>query len=281
MQIETEELVDEFRELLKKRLEQRWLKLASQSAAGVVRKYFDLLADYRDRGVSWDFIAEDLTALGCVTTAKALSNAYARARRASKKVAAVFAEAPAQVQEGGGGQERRDMPAPRPEPEPVAVVPKPVEAPVAQQAPRPVPLGQPVSSPPLTPGGAALLARIEASKARVSEADKQLMHRILDEVPKPEREYTDQLKQLRFWTAPDGRVLDVQGNPPKDIENDPELRLQLQRATVMYAHARRAWLVQSGVCVIGGSGALIVSYKRAEMPPLTIDLAKTVAEHLD
>lgn len=275
MEPATEEGNDEFRDLLKKRLDLRWSKLTSQAAAVVVRRYFDLLTDYRDRGVPWECISEELCALGCVTTPNSLAATYARAKKSIRAKAQ-----PLPSSEGGGGQERRDMPAPRPPPEPVAVAPKPVEAPVAQQA-RPVPLGQPISSPPLTPGGAALLARIEASKARVSEADKQLMHRILDEVPKPEREYTDQLKQLRFWTAPDGRVLDVQGNPPKDIENDPELRQQLQRATVMYAHARRAWLVQSGVCVIGGSGALIVSYKRAEMPPLTIDLAKTVAEHLD
>ncbi|WP_415033309.1 hypothetical protein [Azonexus sp.] len=126
-----------------------------------------------------------------------------------------------------------------------------------------------------------MLARIQEANARVSEEDKKLMHRLLDEVPKPGRDFTAQLNALRFWTAPDGRVLDVLQDAPKDIENDNSLRPKFQMASVMYANARRDWLVNAGVCVVGGSGRLLIAYKRAELPPLTIDLAKTVADHLD
>lgn len=271
-------------------LGEHYERIAKTASSVIVATAFDVITRYRAAGMQWQQIADAFTIKGVPVKADSLRKMYMRAEKTRARLPVVVAEISAQAQEWGGGQERlaeslpvhAPVPVQVPTPAPAQDVPLiPVGPKTATTTTAQAPIPRRVDSRPLTPGAASMLARIQEANARVSEEDKKLMHRLLDEVPKPGRDFTAQLNALRFWTAPDGRVLDVLQDAPKDIENDNSLRPKFQMASVMYANARREWLVNAGVCVVGGSGRLLIAYKRAELPPLTIDLAKTVADHLD
>ncbi|GAB1394085.1 hypothetical protein MASR1M60_22490 [Rhodocyclaceae bacterium] len=241
--ITTAEENDEFGGALKKRLDARLSKLATDNAAVVVRKYFGLLSDYRDMGMPWEVIAEELAALGCTITARSLSTTFSRAKKAvgrREQLAVVSSnvspiEPPAR---NGGGQ--RDVPA---------------------QA------KTPTSSP-------AVAAEVDLPAAR-KPGEQELIDRIVKTIPAPDREYPE-LAHLRFWEDGDGQRWDV-----TDTSSKAPTCIEFRRANVYYTNTRRQLLEKWGVGKIMSDSSLKLRYTLAEPPSLEIDLKQLVDKHLN
>lgn len=238
-----EENRDEFGGALKKRLDARLSKLATHNAAVIVRKYFDLLSNYRDMGMPWEVIAEELAALGCTITARSLSTTFSRAKKAvgqREHLAVVSSNvspiAPPARNDGG----QRGAPA---------------------QAKTPTP-------------SSAVAAEVVPPSAREFD-EQELVDRIIKTIPAPDREYPE-LAQLRFWEDGDGQRWDV-----TDTSNKVPTCIEFRRANAYYANTRRMLLEKWGIGKIMSDSSLKLRYTLAEPPPLEVDLKQLVAKHLN
>lgn len=285
-------LGDEFGLALKKRLETRRAKLATETAAVVVRKYFDLLTEHRNDGVPWDVIAEELSALGCVVTPKALSTTYARAKQSIAKCRGthnvVPLAAPA-ARDGGEQGKARPLPPPVPVPVPASV---PVQAPVVS-LPAPVAEAAPVVPAQTAPVRADPVQVAPAPPKRIPEPHErppapdyeamikegkitenwviERVERIRKAVLPLDREFPE-LRVIREIKTPDGRILDVK-------EHSNEYPAEANRYMTTRLSLFRQWGL---VGIFPGRNAPIVPW--GEIPPskrqpILIDMDALIGAH--
>lgn len=235
---------EEFAETLKKRLYARLAKMATQTASIIVREHFDMLDDLRSKGLPWDAIAEELTALGCAITPKSLATTFARAKKVQV----------APLARGKGGKEAPQAPLP------AAVSPELRPA----QCPAPSLPAPPCAAP--------------KKPFYMSDEDWEMKPKIdliLDKIPDADREYPE-LRDKRLWTDPDGKKWDVlhQGG------DRPEHR-DYTLANMQYGHRRQEMLEKYGIAKIMNH-VLHPCYNviKEHRPLLTVNLDDLIAAHL-
>lgn len=236
---------EEFAETLKKRLYARLAKMATQTASIIVREHFDMLDDLRSKGLPWDAIAEELTALGCAITPKSLATTFARAKKVQVAPSA----------RGEGGKEAPQAPEP------------------ADAAPAAIPVSRPAHRPPPTPSPAEPKKPIH-----MSDEDWEMKPKIdliLDKIPDADREYPE-LREKRWWTDGDGRKWDVLhkgGDRPR--------HQGYTLATAQYGHRRQEMLEKYGIAkLINHQMRECYNLITEKRPPLTVDLDDLIATHL-
>jgi hypothetical protein len=231
---------DQFEEALKKRLDARLSKLATHNAAVIVRRYFDLLSDYREMGMPWEVIAEELAALGCLITAQSLRTTFGRAKKAAGQrarlavVSSNIAPIAPPAQSGGGQGEVGAL----------AKVPATPSSPVAD---------------PQREGAQAVAHEL---------SEKEKIDLIFETIPPPDREWPE-LVNLRLWKDENGKTWDVvkaDRNAPTD--------LGFKRQSLFYANTRRKLLEEWGLGVFLSDASFKLRYTLSEKPELTVDLDK-------
>jgi hypothetical protein len=253
---------EEFAETLKKRLYARLAKMATQTASIIVREHFDMLDDLRSKGLPWDAIAEELTALGCAITPKSLATTFARAKKVQV----------APLARGEGGKEAPQAPLPATTSPVPAPAPAPVIAPAPAVSPEIRPAHWPAPSLPAPPGAAP------KKPFYMSDEDWEMKPKIdliLDKIPDADREYPE-LRDKRLWTDPDGEKWDVlhQGG------DRPEHR-DYTLANMQYGHRRQEMLEKYGIAKIMNH-VLHPCYNviKEHRPLLTVNLDDLIATHL-
>jgi hypothetical protein len=267
-----EEISDEFGGALKKRLDARLSKLATHNAAVIVRKYYDLLSNYRDMGMPWEVIAEELAALGCTITARSLSTTFSRAKKAvgQREHLAVVSSNVSPIappaREGGEQSTAQALPAKAP-----AAVTSIETAQAPASRPAPVPQQRPLP-------GEKNEERRPIWMTDEMWAIKPKIDKILSTYPTPDREYPE-LADSRLWTDKTGKKWDVIGDEKPDSEEE---RRELDYANIRY-FSRWRGLVEKWGLAEEIRGDLIPRYKIAKehRKPLLVDLDEIIAKHLD
>lgn len=284
----------DFAAQLEKRLDARLSKLSKDNATVVVRRHFPLLQKYREAGVGWDVIAEEMTTLGCTVTARSLATVFSRSKKYFEKQGAlaenVISIAPAAA---------KQKPSPAPEPEPTsAPVPAPaariereqqevaatqvaVSEPSSVKQPQP----QPAARKPLptTTTSATDAGHVNPHFAKIW-ADRAILQkpvdRLCEEIPAVDREYPGLLK-LRFWTDSSGEKWDVATQRPPEGMLDSDQRRFLASKS-QYQLAKYKLFETWGIVKINDK-EVIRRYELAERlrKELVFDLDDLIKKHLD
>ncbi len=252
----------------KRILEREYEEIAKMSVAVIVSTAFDVINEYRERGMTFDQIATAYTKNGVPMKGATLRWAFGRAMKSRKSLQG----APAARGEGGQ-RNAQALPAEAPATATAAptVAPSPspsVQPPAPRQAPAPQPRPLPGEKEERRPFG-------------VSDemwAMKPKLDKILKTYPTPDREYPE-LADARWWTDKVGKKWDVIGPDKPDSEED---RRELDFANIRY-FSRWRGLVEKWGLAAEIHGDLIPRYKIAEehQKPLIVDLDEIIAKHLD
>lgn len=249
----------------KRILEREYEEIAKMSVAVIVATAFDVIHEYREKGMTFDQIASAYTKNGVPMKGATLRWAFGRAMKSRKSLQDA---PPARVV---GGQ-RDAMPSPSPAPVVAAVAPSPApaapsSAPRQASAPQPMPLpGQKKDDD--RPSGVS--DEMWALKPRIDK--------ILKTFPTPDREYRE-LADFRWWTDSSGKKWDVRGDEKPDNEAD---RRQLDFANIRHGSRWRELMEKWGLAQ-DIQGVLTPRYRIAEeyLQTLTVDLDEIIAKHLD
>lgn len=251
----------------KRILEREYEEIAKMSVAVIVSTAFDVINEYRERGMTFDQIATAYTKNGVPMKGATLRWAFGRAMKSRKSLQG----APA----ARGEEEQRNAQAlPAKAPATVTSTVEPSPAPSAQApAPRPAPVLQ---QRPL-PGE----KNEERRPPWISEemwAMKPKIDKILKTYPTHDREYPE-LADARWWTDKAGKKWDVIGDEKPDSEEE---RRELDYANIRY-FSRWRGLVEKWGLAEEIHGDLTPRYKIAEehRKPLLVDLDEIIAKHLD
>lgn len=265
----------------KRILEREYEEIAKMSVAVIVATAFDVIHEYREKGMTFDQIASAYTKNGVPMKGATLRWAFGRAMKSRKSIQ----DAPPARVEGG---QRGAKPSPSPEhvpavaavtPDPVvaAVKPSPSPAPAAHPPPAPAPRQSPAPQPMPLPGQ----KKEERRPFGMSEemwALKPKIDKILTSYPTPDREYPE-LADVRWWTDSGGKKWDMRADEKPDT--DAEFQ-RFDRARIMYSMRWRGLMEKWGLAQ-DLNGELIPRYKIAEeyLRPLAVDLDQIIAKHLD
>lgn len=256
----------------KRILEREYEEIAKMSVAVIVATAFDVIHEYREKGMTFDQIASAYTKNGVPMKGATLRWAFGRAMKSRKSLQDA---PPARV--AGGKRDAKPSPSPAPAPALSTVTPSPAPvAPAAPAAPAPAPRQAPAPQPMPLPG-----QKKEWRPFGMSEEMFLLMpkiDRILSSYPTPDREYPE-LADVRWWTDSGGKKWDMRADEKPDGEAEFK---QFDRARIMYGMRWRGLMEKWGLVQILG-GEMIPRYKIAEdyLQPLAIDLDEIIAKHLD
>lgn len=300
-------------------LEREYEEIAKVSVAVIVSTAFDIINEYRKKGMTFDQIATAYTKNGVPMKGATLRWAFGRAMKSRKSLqgapsaregreqanalpptvpdqvpATATAGAPPNVVAQAGAEapptatpETTDAPPPPARPRPVRGKPRVLERErVLSDGTRLIldpETGEALER--IVPDGTHLVW-VEEDGIYVDKKDlptKSAIDRLFKEIPHPDKEYPE-LVDKRFWTDPEtGKKYDVfchEFGSEAPPKPEPD---GFTNAKYMYSFARRNLLEQWGVIsILDGSREAVVRYKLAKkyQPPLTIDPLEMVKKHL-
>lgn len=249
----------------KRILEREYEEIAKMSVAIIVATAFDVIHEYREKGMTFDQIASAYTKNGVPMKGATLRWAFGRAMKSRKSLQ----DAPAAR---GDGKQRDAQPSPALAPAPAMAAPLPaaaVTSPALRQAPAPKPMPLPGQK------------QDDERPRWMSEemwAMKPRIDKILKTFPTPDREYPE-LADARYWRDSNGKKWDVRGDEKPDTEED---RRQLDYANIRHG-ARWRGLMEKWGLAQDINGVLTPRYKITDEhhQPLIVDLDEIIAKHLD
>lgn len=240
-------------------LEKKYEQIAKLSVAVIVATAYDVIREYRDRGMSFEHIAEAYSENGVPIKVSTLKWAFGKASRSRQATHAPSAR--------GTGEQKNAQASPATVAATVASPSAPPPAPVAQpRAPRPTPAPAQPESEPRRPFW--MPEEVWAMKPKIDK--------ILYTYPAPDREYPE-LADARFWTDRNGKKWDVRGEEkPSDEEDYKQFDMARIRHGIRWQTLMEKWGLAEVI-----NGVLTPRYKLGNPSPLTVDLDEIIAKHLD
>jgi len=237
-------------------LEKKYEEIARLSVAVIVATAYDVIREYRNKGMSFEQIAAAYSENGVPIKVSTLKWAFGKATKTREATHAPAARR-------GGGQRKSQASVQIQAPATIETHAT-ADATAATVIAKPTCLADP-ALPPQEP---------ESCEEPREMTEKEKIDLIVSTIPTPDREYPE-LTDLRFWQDSNGRRWDVATRPRDEPDN-----AMYRRACVMYSNGRRRLFEKWGLGEYVTDGTLKLRYTLAKKPPLTVDLDQLIAEHL-